>query len=384
MLYFIKDSFTQAIKIGYSKKPQKRLSGLQTANCHKLILLGTIRGTPADEDDFHRRFAQHRMEGEWFKGEIIEEVLEIISSHKQLRLEMRRKTMTDSINREADGGGDVPLDLAVNEKDVLDKDSGVIGICRIPGLRMKSLSMKLTERACEEAHSGGQVYCGVEIKYVLEFEKDFSSNDPTGQNFFESERAKLRQALFSHDKGLPYTFYDEDNAVIPFKPSGAPSLIGPGPNDWFNSIHIVGGQEAVTGVKGDAFRVLVAFERRLDPKHHNAKIQNVFMGENYTGEHPLKRARKFMVTCPLPKDQSPTEEMAKGEAVLRKRATCPGQRIEIPIPEGWFYWTHLATGMTSEGKEEVIRDGQGRVMAVATEIPRGIADLSVTIRRKQE
>ncbi len=76
MIYFIKDTVSQAIKIGYSsKKPEQRLSDLQTGNPHKLILIGIIPGTPDDELSFHGKFAQHRLEGEWFKGAIIEEVL---------------------------------------------------------------------------------------------------------------------------------------------------------------------------------------------------------------------------------------------------------------------------------------------------------------------
>jgi hypothetical protein len=59
-----------------------------------------------------------------------------------------------------------------------------------------------------------------------------------------------------------------------------------------------------------------------------------------------------------------------------------GTRREIPIPEGWYYWTHSALG----GKDEIIRDGQGRVLGVTIEnhhqVPCNVG-LSVTIRRKQ-
>ncbi len=71
MIYFIKDTVSQAIKIGYSKSPKKRVGGLQTGNPHKLVLLGIVAGTEAEETAFHVRFAQYRMEGEWFKGDII-------------------------------------------------------------------------------------------------------------------------------------------------------------------------------------------------------------------------------------------------------------------------------------------------------------------------
>src|SRR5207249_616896 len=106
--YFTKDSGSQAIKIGYSRKPLKRLGMLQTGNPHKLILLGSVAGTPDDEASFHSRFAQHRLEGEWFKGVIIEEVLSIISAYKEQRLAMRRKTVTDATGKDKADGEPVP------------------------------------------------------------------------------------------------------------------------------------------------------------------------------------------------------------------------------------------------------------------------------------
>jgi hypothetical protein len=79
MIYFIKDVVTQAVKIGYSKTPEKRLRGLQTATPNELVLLGSIHGGLEHEEAFHSRFAEHRLQGEWFKKEILAEVLEIIA-----------------------------------------------------------------------------------------------------------------------------------------------------------------------------------------------------------------------------------------------------------------------------------------------------------------
>jgi hypothetical protein len=85
------------------------------------------------------------------------------------------------------------------------------------------------------------------------------------------------------DRGLWHTFYDEENAVIPFLPM---------PTDC----HIIGGVDAMTGMQGDAFRVFVGFEKFLNPNCHGGKIKEMFRGENYTGEHPLKKAKKLVVT----------------------------------------------------------------------------------------
>jgi hypothetical protein len=79
MIYFIKDTVTQAVKIGYSKNAQKRLAHLQTATPDKLVLLGTLHGGLEHETAFHERFANYKLQGEWFKGDILPEVLAIIS-----------------------------------------------------------------------------------------------------------------------------------------------------------------------------------------------------------------------------------------------------------------------------------------------------------------
>jgi hypothetical protein len=104
MIYFLQDTVTQEIKIGDSKKsPEQRRRDCQTGNPHKLILLGTITGRREDEDCYHGKFAQHRLEGEWFKGEIIEEVLGIISAHQQSRLIIRRKIVNDTTEPKVNG-----------------------------------------------------------------------------------------------------------------------------------------------------------------------------------------------------------------------------------------------------------------------------------------
>jgi hypothetical protein len=86
MIYFVLDTVVRAIKIGYSKEPQKRLGALQTANPNKLDILGTIPGTEKDEEQLHIKFGEHRLKGEWFKGdEIFESVMEMITASRNAR-----------------------------------------------------------------------------------------------------------------------------------------------------------------------------------------------------------------------------------------------------------------------------------------------------------
>ena len=318
MIYFIKDSVTQEIKIGYSKRPINRVGDLQTGNPRKLILLGHVTGKKTDEGTFHGRFAQHRLEGgEWFKGEIIEEILGIIDAHKQHRLEIRRRTMTEmmpeseKVEVEPEPSG---------ENGTLDKDSGILGVCRIPGLRLKSFSLKLTERPFEsesefqerckeleatlknQGQKGGnieslldnmrqehernkaRVFCGFVLKYLLEFETTVTNDNATSST--SGDLQKLQQAIMAagyQNKGLWHMFYDEDNAVIPFRPAS-------------NECNVIGGADGITGYQGETFKVAILFEKMLDRNYPGAKIKDVFMGENYSGEHPLKMAKKLVVS----------------------------------------------------------------------------------------
>jgi hypothetical protein len=78
MIYFLQDTHTQAIKIGYSKSPAKRHNALQTANPYPIAKLGAIHGGLEDERALHDQFAAQRLNGEWFDGSILPAVLEVI------------------------------------------------------------------------------------------------------------------------------------------------------------------------------------------------------------------------------------------------------------------------------------------------------------------
>jgi len=55
------------IKIGISASPKSRLTALQTASPFRLRLLAIRVGDVLTERDYHRRFAAHRLHGEWFE-----------------------------------------------------------------------------------------------------------------------------------------------------------------------------------------------------------------------------------------------------------------------------------------------------------------------------
>lgn len=66
-IYFIECA--GRIKIGWSMSWQKRIRHLQTAAPGTIKVLGVIAGTVKQERQFHRAFAAHRAQGEWFRNE---------------------------------------------------------------------------------------------------------------------------------------------------------------------------------------------------------------------------------------------------------------------------------------------------------------------------
>mgnify|MGYP003392978672 CR=1 FL=1 len=67
VVYFLADSASNKIKIGFSSNIEKRLSSLQTGNSSRLRLVGTIPGTKKTERQWHTQWAANRVNGEWFK-----------------------------------------------------------------------------------------------------------------------------------------------------------------------------------------------------------------------------------------------------------------------------------------------------------------------------
>lgn len=65
-VYFIA-SETGPIKIGIAGNPIGRLQGLQTSHHERLSLLATCPGGAEQERIYHRQFAEHRLNGEWFE-----------------------------------------------------------------------------------------------------------------------------------------------------------------------------------------------------------------------------------------------------------------------------------------------------------------------------
>lgn len=64
VIYFIRSP--SAIKIGMAKDARRRLMVLQTSHPEHLKLVATCPGGRELESQYHSRFAEHRVRGEWF------------------------------------------------------------------------------------------------------------------------------------------------------------------------------------------------------------------------------------------------------------------------------------------------------------------------------
>jgi Meiotically up-regulated gene 113 len=79
MIYFLKSG--DAVKIGYSANPGKRIKRFHTGNPYNLPVLGVMDGELSDEASLHERFAAHRIrpDREWFI--LCDEIVDFIETN---------------------------------------------------------------------------------------------------------------------------------------------------------------------------------------------------------------------------------------------------------------------------------------------------------------
>lgn len=67
MIYFLRAG--EYVKIGYSADPAQRVADFQTANPIDLEIIAVHHGSRREEAMLHRKFAAHRVRGEWFAAD---------------------------------------------------------------------------------------------------------------------------------------------------------------------------------------------------------------------------------------------------------------------------------------------------------------------------
>lgn len=64
-IYFVQCG--EFVKIGWTVSVRERIADLQTGNPFEIRILATKPGSPTHEKSLHRKFAVHRIRGEWFR-----------------------------------------------------------------------------------------------------------------------------------------------------------------------------------------------------------------------------------------------------------------------------------------------------------------------------
>lgn len=67
-VYFIQAEGGGPVKIGWAKRPKKRLSSIQTSHKDRLVIRKLVAARTEAEAKFHKRFAKSRLQGEWFEA----------------------------------------------------------------------------------------------------------------------------------------------------------------------------------------------------------------------------------------------------------------------------------------------------------------------------
>lgn len=75
-IYLLRGRPKSPVKIGIARDVEARISTLQTGNPDELHLLASFPGTQADELALHRYLRDERIRGEWFEGELTEQVVD--------------------------------------------------------------------------------------------------------------------------------------------------------------------------------------------------------------------------------------------------------------------------------------------------------------------
>ncbi len=86
-VYFIRVKGTEKVKIGYSVALNQRMGDLAVGHPDELELLATVSGGNDAEGRLHRRFAQYRIRGEWYRleGKLAEYVKKLGKPKKPMR-----------------------------------------------------------------------------------------------------------------------------------------------------------------------------------------------------------------------------------------------------------------------------------------------------------
>jgi len=93
--YFVQGEITKAIKIGKTTALSARLRALQTACSEKLVCLAVHQGD--HEAEYHVRFKDLRLRGEWFKPD--QKLLGFLAKSKEQRARRQKRAEEQRVQK---------------------------------------------------------------------------------------------------------------------------------------------------------------------------------------------------------------------------------------------------------------------------------------------
>lgn len=211
MIYFIQDSGTLFIKIGFTDSdPMDRLKALQTGCPSQLVLLWSCDGDISAEGSLHCRFADARDRGEWFRP--VPELLRFIIAESSKPKKPLPVYVPPPPERETGAG--VPVEDFISE-----------GYC-------EEFNDEEQPNAWSLTHQLGCPMCGYSIVDIVGTEKP-SPDCPGADNSVS--------ILFSCKEGclVRFNFVERDHRVYfwsSFPPEEDANAIEPGIETWAEAI----------------------------------------------------------------------------------------------------------------------------------------------------
>jgi hypothetical protein len=74
MIYFIGNREMNICKIGYSKRPYRRIESIKKTVPFELEIFSIIEGSMSEEKMYHSKYSEFKIKGEWFKLSKVEEL----------------------------------------------------------------------------------------------------------------------------------------------------------------------------------------------------------------------------------------------------------------------------------------------------------------------
>lgn len=95
VVYFMQFGDGEPIKIGFTTDIGVRLEVIRSAHWQEMTILSAMKGDRSTEKALHKKFAKHRVSGEWFRP--AEEILRMARTHNAKKENQDDPDLTDAL-----------------------------------------------------------------------------------------------------------------------------------------------------------------------------------------------------------------------------------------------------------------------------------------------